>query len=299
MGNSVSERTAARDHLIAIRRLAACAPGLRGGVDGVQTNSGVLRHLVDAARRQGARSIDEFRSTTERSAGVLTPLGEPLMALDFTAHRWVAGHREEAYSDWLQWILAQADAQDVLRVFGVNDPEIVRACAGTAVMITRERYVPQGHERSSGRLDLDIRLGDAAVLVVEVKLGEAENADTQKGTGYCQSVEIGQYAARFKKYVILVLDAADEEYYGFKPRLWTDVCVELRVMAAKLCKRGEYLRAAMNLAFTAAVEQNLLKLRPPERGSADEVEAALTLPPITDHVTRFLDAFEYGEKDCL
>ncbi len=126
--------------------------------------------------------------------------------------------------------------------------------------------------------------------------GLIENADTQKGTGYCQPVEIAQYAARFKKYVILVLDAADEEYYGFKPRLWTDVCVELRVMAAELCKRGEHLRAAMNLAFTAGVEQNLLKLRPPERGSADEVVAALTLPPITDHVTRFLALSNMARK---
>jgi len=112
-------------------------------------------------------------------------------------------------------------------------------------------------------------------------------------------MDIGQHDARFKKYVILVLDAADEEYYGFKPRLWTDVCVELRLIAAKLCKRGEHLRAAMILAFTAAVEQNLLKLRPLARGSVDEVAAALTLPPITDHLTRFLEAFEYGKKDCL
>jgi len=213
-----------------------------------------------------------------------------LVMLDFTEHRWVAGHREEAYSDWLQWIMAQADAAEVLRVFGVDDPEIVGACTGTAVQVVRERCVIRGHEGSAGRLDLEIRLGDTAVLVVEVKLGEAESADTGKGVGYCRSVEIDQHDARFKKYVILVLDAADEEYYGFKPRLWADVCVELRLMAARLCKRREHLRAAMTLAFIAAVEQNLLKLRPMMRGSVDEVAAALSLPRITEHLTRFLEA---------
>jgi len=66
------------------------------------------------------------------------------MVLNFTEHRWVAGHREEAYSDWLQWIMAQADAVEVLRVFGVNDPGIVLACTGTAVMVVRERCVLHG-----------------------------------------------------------------------------------------------------------------------------------------------------------
>jgi len=221
------------------------------------------------------------------------------MALNFTEHRWVAGHREEAYSDWLQWIMAQADAEEVLRVFGVDDPEMVLACTGTEVMIVRERLVLQGHEGSAGRLDLEIRLGDKALLVVEVKLGEAESADTEKGKGYCRSMEIDRHDARFKKYVILVLDAADEEYYGFRPRLWTDACVELRLIAATLCKRSEHLRAAMVLAFIAAVEQNLLKLRAVMRGSGDEVAAALTLPRITDHLTRFLEASERGEKNCL
>jgi len=45
------------------------------------------------------------------------------MVLNFTEHSpgWpVIG--KEAYSDWLQWIMAQADAVEVLRVFGVNDP---------------------------------------------------------------------------------------------------------------------------------------------------------------------------------
>ena len=62
---------------------------------------------------------------------------------DFKQHRWIAGHREVAYSDWLQWILAP-EAAEVLRVFGVDDPEVGLACTGAAVMIARERCVPEG-----------------------------------------------------------------------------------------------------------------------------------------------------------
>lgn len=102
---------------------------------------------------------------------------------------------------------------------------------------------------------------------------------------------------RFREYVILVLDAADEEYFGFRPRLWADACVELRLMAARLCARSELLRAAMILAFVAAVEQNLLKLRRVQ-GRADEVAAALALPPITEHLTRYLEALENGKQNC-
>jgi hypothetical protein len=290
----LSENKVAPDGLIAISRLAACALRLRGE-DASQTISTVLnlKHLVDAARRCGAQAIKEFQAAVQRSAAMLSPLGEPLTALDFTEHRWMAGHREEAYSDWLQWIIAQSDPAEVLHVFGEFDLEILSACAGCAVTIERERCVLQGHEGSSGRLDLEIRFGDAAMMVVEVKLGDAESADTEKGFGYYVSTEAEQPDGRFKKYVILVLDAADQEYYRFKPRLWADACIELRLIAARLCARSEYLRAAMILAFIAAVEQNLLKLRPLV-GSADQVAAALALPPITQHLTRYLEAFKNG-----
>lgn len=154
------------------------------------------------------------------------------------------GHREEAYSDWLEWIIAQSDALEVLSVFGVSDPEVVLACKGCPVTVVREKSVLYGHEGSSGRLDLEIRLGDAVLLVVEVKLGSAEDADTKKGAGYCRSIEEQQEYERLKRYIILVVDADDEDYCGFKPWLWEDACIELRRIAVRLYKQGLYLRAA-------------------------------------------------------
>jgi len=51
----------------------------------------------------------------------------------------------------------------------------------------------------------------------------------------------------------------------------------------------------MTLGFVAAVEQNILKLRPMrDRG---RVTAALSLPLVTDHLTRFLEASNHGEEN--
>jgi hypothetical protein len=263
----------------------------------MQTGSGVLKHLVDAARRHGAESIRKFRETVQRSAERLSPLGEPLVVLDFTEHRWVAGHREEAHSDWLQWILANADPADVLRAFGVDDPETIAACIGCSVVVVREHCVREGHEGSTGRLDLLVELGDEVLLVVEVKLGEAENADTEKNAGYRHSLEAEVRGRRFKHFVILVLDAKDEMYFGFKPRLWSDVCIRFRLVAARLCRRGEILRAAMILAYVAAVEQNLLKLQRVRQGTGNEVSATLALPRITYHLNQFLEADAHANNN--
>lgn len=288
----MGEQAPPDDRLLAIRRLAAWAPRLRAREEASVTNCAVLKHLVDAGRRHGAQATAEFDAAVLKSAKALSPLGEPSVTVDFTEHRWMAGHREEAYSDWLQWILAQCEPRDVLRVFGVVDPAMVSASAGCAVSITRESRVPEGHEGSSGRLDLEIQLGGDVLLVVEVKLGEAESADTEKGAGYYRSIEAAHPDCQFREYVILVIGAADIVYFKFRPRLWADACIELRVIVARLCARSEHLKAAMTLAFVAAVEQNLLRLRRAHGGAA-----ALTLPPMTEHITRFLEALEDGKKN--
>ena len=210
----------------------------------------------------------------------------------------MAGHREEAYSDWLQWIVAESEPTEVLRVFGINNQEMHSACAGCAVTVVRKRSVPRGHDGHSGRLDLEIQLGDTALLVVEIKLGEAGNADTEKGTGYRQSLEAIHQHRQFKRFIILVSSAADEDYFGFKPRLWADACIELRLIVTRLCARCKHLRAAMILAFVGAVEQNLLGLRC-FAGGANPIAAALALPPATEHITQCLDAFENDQNEQI
>jgi hypothetical protein len=251
----------------------------------------VLKQLVSAARRHGAQAINEYHEIVQRSAGLLSTLGEPLDLLDFTEHRWVAGQREEAYSDWLQWVASQCEPTELLHIFGVKIPEVISACVGCVPKIAREQVVPHGHAGAGGRLDLEIRFGDAVLLVVEIKLGEAESADTAKNIGYFRSVEARQLGLRFgAQYIILVLDAEEDSYHGFKPRLWGDACIELRLVAARLCRRSEHLRAALILGYVAAVEQNLLQFRPVIQGPDVTVAASFALPPITGHLARFVEA---------
>jgi len=75
-------------------------------------------------------------------------LGQPLDVLDFRENRWVAGHREEAFSDWLQWIvvLPQVESTEVLHIFGVTDADMISACTGRTRTTLREACVRQGHE---------------------------------------------------------------------------------------------------------------------------------------------------------
>lgn len=282
-------------NVFAVRHLAAWAPRLRAEGEAVKTDPAVLKSLIDAARRYGASAAEEFQAVARRCSAMFPLFGEPLSKLDFTSHRWVAGHREEAYSDWLKWILAQADTHEILHVFGVTDPLMYSATSGCSVKIDRESVVLQGHEGSRGRLDLRIRFGESALLVVEVKLDDAEGADTGKGAGYCRSVE-EENDKILKAYVILVLDAEDEDYCGFKPRLWADTCIELRVMAVHLYNQGHLLKAAMILSFVSAVEQNLLHLQPVLPEPKDNLAASLALPVITNHLNRFLEAAHHERE---
>jgi hypothetical protein len=118
-----------------------------------------LRLLIAAAGRNAARAKGEFAVIAAVSDELLAALGEPLLALDFTEHRWVGERREEAYSDWLTWVLAQADAAEVLLILGAADPELSAACGNSIVSIARESFAAEGHEGSTGRPDLRVSLG--------------------------------------------------------------------------------------------------------------------------------------------
>ncbi len=151
-----------------------------------------------------------------------------------------------------------------------------------------------GNAGFKGRIDLAIRLGEESLLIVEVKLGPADQADTLKGRGYCRSVDARNQDTQFRKYVILVIDASSEDYSGFRPRRWADACIELRIIAAKLCRCGKLLNAGMVLSFVSAVEQNLLRLCA-VRQSRGSTVMALLLSRVTDHLSRFLEACK---NDC-
>jgi hypothetical protein len=65
---------------------------------------GPARNLVQAGMRDADSAGAELRSLFEYSNKLLSPLCDPLL-MDLGMHRWLRAEREEAYSDWLHWVL--------------------------------------------------------------------------------------------------------------------------------------------------------------------------------------------------
>jgi hypothetical protein len=208
----------------------------------------------------------------------LISLRDPLLA-DAGLNRWLKKEREEAYSDWLEWILGQlGSAVDVLAVLGITDPEIVASCQSHVFKIEREVYIPDG------RLDLLLTLDDSVMIIVEVKKYSAETSDTAKQAGYYEwltSKHIPQRGA-----LLLTPDAAEEKYENFSTLLWADVCIRLRCLLPALRTRIGPVKTAMFVAFVSAVETNLLNLVVPSRYT-DAVERLFYARTI-EHLKKYL-----------
>ena len=183
------------------------------------------------------------------------------MLADAGLNRWLKKEREEAYSDWLAWILEQlGSTADVLKVIGITEPEIVANSQSGAFKIEREQCIP------AGRLDLLLTLSDSLMIIVEVKKYSAEASDTAKQAGYYEWLEsqpVGQRRA-----LLLTTDAAEEKYENFSTVLWADVCIRLRRLLPTLSTRIGSVKTAMLVAFIGAVETNLLNLVAPRQTEA-------------------------------
>jgi hypothetical protein len=65
--------------------------------------------MIAASRQLFTEQAERLKTLLAESNERLKPLGDPL-SIDFGVHRWLAGEREEAYSDWLEWIIKQIKA---------------------------------------------------------------------------------------------------------------------------------------------------------------------------------------------
>jgi hypothetical protein len=176
-------------------------------------------------------------------------------------HRWLHSEREEAYSDWLKWVLDQLnDGEKVLKLLHVRDENLLNYCRNKKLTILREVVIEQG------RLDLVLRYGNEFVMVIEVKTVAAEKADVQKQLGYCEWIG-NQPASRKAPPALLVVAAQEQDYCGFVPVLWEDFCIGLRRLAPELYATLGLSKTAVILAFVGAVEANLLHLSVPQQGS--------------------------------
>jgi hypothetical protein len=239
--------------------------------------------MAVAAQRLFEEQAERVASMLEESGRRLHPLGKPL-ATDFAVHRWLAGDREEAYSDWLQWVLLQLhDPDDVLRLLGVNERVDWSGWRGGPPEVNRELPVPEGHEGQGGRLDLLVRYTGIAVLVVEVKKTGADEADTAKQAGYLAWFRGQPEPHRLP--ILLATEAEEDLYEGFRFLPWSELCLGLRRVARDRLGDGKGVVAALTLAFAGAVEQNLLGFSAPR---ARRHHPAGVNPRLTGYLERWL-----------
>ncbi len=140
----------------------------------------LCKPLVEAYGTLHRAECESLERVLEKSRALLAPLGEPLEQ-QIGLNRWLSRAREEAYSDWLQWLFNQMTVGELVGVLGLNDlQQLDSDTLGRRVSSVRERPVKHGHEDRAGRLDLVIEIGSNAVVAVEVKLGSADNSDWEK-----------------------------------------------------------------------------------------------------------------------
>lgn len=219
------------------------------------------RQAAEEFSRSGRRCLEQRRKVLESllwsSQQRLAPLGEPLL-LDLGAHRWLKSEREEAYSDWLAWLLGQMPSGDILKLFELPPPEDGCDLESPPLKVYREMWVEKGHEEATGRLDVVIMLPGNNAIVIEVKKGCLAASDLLKQGGYYESVRKSGWDCRF---FLLVSDEEGESSFGFTVLPYSKLCRKLRFWAQQQCQRqelGDLGRVAMILAFVAAVEANLL-----------------------------------------
>jgi hypothetical protein len=120
--------------------------------------------MLQAARIQSKAAESKLRNLLDESDLLFHPLCDPLLA-DAGLNRCLREDREEAYSDWLAWVLQQiGNAEDVLKLLRIDDPEILERCHTLPLTVSREKVI------ACGRLDLVIRISQEIVVLIEVKI---------------------------------------------------------------------------------------------------------------------------------
>jgi hypothetical protein len=263
-----------------LRRWAALAPAPRPPVDWTPA-----QRLIEAVGPKLQFEAKRLSILMKQSREKLKPLDDPF-DLDMGLHHWLDDEREGAYSDWLEWIVRQAKtAERIFRLFGLESPPDDLRDGGDAA-IKREFCVPHGHVDHAGRLDLVIRFGGHTIIIVEVKVGGAESADTAKQQGYSRWLAKQKFSNRHS--IFLAVSAEGETYHGFTFFSWANVCVEMRRLATEIANEGRISAAALVLAYVGAVEQNLLGF------SFDSVQricrgrARYFNPWVVEHMERFV-----------
>ena len=209
-----------------------------------------VRKIIKASEKFFKEEREALEIVFRRSNEQLGDL-EPF-SVDLGVHRWLKAEREEAYSDWLKWVLDQLGQPALVgQVFGIKDNRL--STMRGAIKVRRETRIIISKEMKLRRTDVDIMFRNRGAVRVEVKIRDGGFLDLQ------QLTDQGNHPEDFLHYVFLVRSGSLEGRKSkFKVRYWEDVCLNLRRMMPKL--NLHFMQKAMVMAFVGAVEQNILKL---------------------------------------
>jgi hypothetical protein len=102
--------------------------------------------MSNAGKAYGALQLRRLQDIVRDWEEKLSPIEDPLR-VRFGLNRWLAESREEAYSDWLAWVLHELRSSDLVGrlLFGDGTPEANRLQASMDYYVDREVWVPEGH----------------------------------------------------------------------------------------------------------------------------------------------------------
>lgn len=252
-------------------------------------NLAAVLTLIEAAAPRLQEDSCALRDLLERSKNQLG-WPDPLLC-DLGIHRWLGKGREEAYSDWLAWVLQQlGEADAVLRVLGVSaDPKFDTR----SYWVEREALVAEGAPGCVGRIDLLIHFGEPeqAVLGVEVKTWDES---FEKQGGYLKSLQKPFLPAEC---VLVALELAKDRCFGFRLRSWRELSMALRREIARHASgHGGDIMAAMMLGFVGAIEQNLLEFGIAAPRRARDKQPTLVSRELLDYLSETLEVRnEHGD----
>ena len=247
-------------------------------------HSDSIKSFITSCRKFLEHLKEETKMLLEESSKRLSPFQDPF-CIDLSSNRWFAGHREEGYSDWLEWIIEQLKDQRLVFTLLDIDDEMLKECEGIKPDVQREEWVKEGHEGQEGRLDITIRYQSKLLIQVEVKTDSAEESDIDKNVGYKKSLK--EYEGK-QYHRLLVTEAEKTTYDDYKVLKWADICIKLRNMVSE--KQIEQpLAASLILSFAGAVEQTLLEL--------PNIHAENFDSRTFDYIKKFLEGgCNYGKK---
>ncbi len=210
-----------------------------------------VTQIMESARRLLVVNEEKLKRLFAESERKLDGLAEPFET-DLGVHRWLSTAREEAYSDWLDWIVRQVQhPRLVFQLFQIPLPPDLAEWDHLVPTVQREVVVPDG------RLDLVIRYSGRALLVIEVKTNAPGSPALAKQEPYVRWLHQEHEPIRVP---ILLVAERPENPHGFEVMFWRNFCQTLRRLLPVLRKSKGTTVAAMALAFVGAVEQNLLEL---------------------------------------